>query len=447
MKALFPLILLFHCLFFVITLKAHEGNHFSGQIWNQWRLVDGEILLGNFLYSKEDSLVLQLRDGRIHVLPVQQLIVQDQLLATTKIKKYQAQIQQAFLPGQSISNTRTSQQFSVAWILVAGIIFCITCIVFRSHLSSIRMVIAVGLVVVVLVFSSFFSQYTRSAASDPTFLRNAFAPYKEWVQTDYDEQYFYVSSNGIPQHPMMVGIRSWQSQVPLPQPYSGNNRWSIPLHPQWSDTPISTRNNFFRGAIALAVNGVPIFNALNNRGEDALLAGELDNWGGHCGRADDYHYHIVPAHLSKKAELPLAFALDGFAIYGKTEPDGVAMQALDNCNGHLYRDNSYHYHAISTYPYAVGAFRGKVQIDPRTPAPENQIFPQAFAKPIRPPGKLLRGATIQQYEATGINEYAVTYQLGNQIGKVQYRWNQQAVYFYFYPPGGKSDSAMYPLKK
>ena len=46
------------------------------------------------------------------------------------------------------------------------------------------------------------------------------------------------------------------------------------------------------GAIALAVNGMPIFNALNNRGDDAYLAGELDDWGGHAGRADDYHYHM-----------------------------------------------------------------------------------------------------------------------------------------------------------
>jgi hypothetical protein len=29
------------------------------------------------------------------------------------------------------------------------------------------------------------------------------------------------------------------------------------------------------------------------------LAGELDEYGGHCGRADDYHYHIGPVHLEK----------------------------------------------------------------------------------------------------------------------------------------------------
>lgn len=75
---------------------------------------------------------------------------------------------------------------------------------------------------------------------------------------------------------MLVGIRSWQQQVPVAQPYTGSNAWQIPLKPRLADRPVSAKNNLYRGAIALAVNGVPIFNALNNRDEDALLAGELD---------------------------------------------------------------------------------------------------------------------------------------------------------------------------
>jgi hypothetical protein len=78
-----------------------------------------------------------------------------------------------------------------------------------------------------------------------------------------------------------------------------------------------------KGAVAVAVNGIPIFNALNNRGEDSYLIGELDNWGGHCGRGDDYHYHAAPLHLSNTSGLkPIAFALDGFPVYGIKEPDG-----------------------------------------------------------------------------------------------------------------------------
>ena len=54
--------------------------------------------------------------------------------------------------------------------------------------------------------------------------------------------------------------------------------------------PLSLKTNFMKGAVAIAPNGVPIFNPLNNTGEDAYAIGELDQWGGHCGKADDYHY-------------------------------------------------------------------------------------------------------------------------------------------------------------
>lgn len=124
-----------------------------------------------------------------------------------------------------------------------------------------------------------------------------FSAFSNSVKVFKSGKYYLVESSGIPDHQMMVGIKSWQQQVPTVQPYVGTNAWSIPITPVISQSPISTKGHFLRGAIGLAVNGVPIFNALNNRGDDALLAGELDDWGGHCGRADDYHYHVAPLHL------------------------------------------------------------------------------------------------------------------------------------------------------
>jgi len=136
------------------------------------------------------------------------------------------------------------------------------------------------------------------------------------IKTRWDERYFYVESKGLPDHRMMVGITAWQQQVPLPQNYTGHNAWQIPLHPVPAKNPQSTKDKFLRGAIALAVNGIPIFNPLNNRGDDAFLFGELDEFGGHCGRADDYHYHLAPVHLQKTVGpgLPIAYALDGYPI-------------------------------------------------------------------------------------------------------------------------------------
>ncbi len=108
----------------------------------------------------------------------------------------------------------------------------------------------------------------------------------------------------------------------------------------------------FTGAIALAANGVPIFNALNNRGVDSFSIGELDDYGGHCGRADDYHYHAAPLHLQTKLgpSLPLGYALDGYPLYGLKEPNGDTVTGLDELNGHSDSAGKYHYHSTLTYP-------------------------------------------------------------------------------------------------
>ena len=182
-----------------------------------------------------------------------------------------------------------------------------------------------------------------------------FSAFSKSVKVLRSGSYYLVESNGIPDHQMMVGIKSWQQQIPTVQPYSGANAWSIPIKPVLAANPMSAKTHFLRGAIAIAVNGVPIFNALNNRGDDALLAGELDDWGGHCGRADDYHYHVAPMHLQsivgKKA--PIAYALDGFPIYGETEVDGKKVSGLDEFNGHFDSKKNYHYHGTKTYHHRL----------------------------------------------------------------------------------------------
>ena len=67
-------------------------------------------------------------------------------------------------------------------------------------------------------------------------------------------RYFYVESNGMPDHPMMVGITAWQQQVPIPQTYTGRNAWQIPLFPKLSDKPVRAKKELFRGDLALAVS-------------------------------------------------------------------------------------------------------------------------------------------------------------------------------------------------
>ena len=201
---------------------------------------------------------------------------------------------------------------------------------------------------------SHFVVQRRTAETNRPELAKLFDPFSGKVKVCFDRDFLFVESNGMPDHPMMVGITAWQQQVPLPKSYIGNNAWRIPLNPVPAKNPISAKSHFFRGAIALAVNGVPVFNPIKNDGKtDTWLAGELDKWGGHCGRADDYHYHIAPLHLEKivGAGNPVAVALDGYPIFGYNDPNGKPPTNLDWLNGHKGPDGRYHYHATKTYPY------------------------------------------------------------------------------------------------
>ena len=264
------------------------------------------------------------------------------------------------------------------------------------------------------------------------------------IKTRWDDRFFYVESNGIPDHQMMVGITSWQQQVPLPQKYSGDNAWQIPLHPVVAETPATTKNRFLRGAIAVAVNGIPIFNPLNNRGDDAYLFGELDEFGGHCGRADDYHYHIAPVHLEKTngKGKPIAYALDGYPIYGYEEPDGSPVKGLDSLNGHKDANGNYHYHATKAYPYLNGGFHGVVT------EREGQVDPQPRAEPIRPALPPLRDAKITDFKKTNEGRYTLTYDVRGSKGTVNYTVaDDGSAKFVFVDPNGKSTQETYSAKQ
>lgn len=267
-----------------------------------------------------------------------------------------------------------------------------------------------------------------------------FSEFADTVKVIANGDLWLVESSGLPAHNMMVGITSWQQQVPLAMNYTGTNAWQLPKVPELSDTPISGKTSLFRGAIALAVNGVPIFNALNNRGDDAFLYGELDEWGGHCGRADDYHYHVAPLHLSSVVgdAQPIAYALDGFAIYGANEPNGSALLELDEYNGHVGADGMYHYHGTTTYPYINGGLRGKV-----AGISGDQIEPQPTTKPIREAGAPLAGAVITNFSSPKTNTYSLEYSQDGKTGVVEYTVSDSSVAFTFTSPTGTVSNETY----
>ncbi len=270
---------------------------------------------------------------------------------------------------------------------------------------------------------------------------NAFAGFAPRVNLRWDDAFLYVESNGLPTHGMMTGITAWQQQVPLPQPYRDANAWRIPRHPTPAETPALIKNRFLRGAIALAVNGIPIFNPQNNRGELAQEIGELDAWGGHCGRADDYHYHAAPFHLQSSVgwDQPIAYALDGYPLYGLTEPDGSAPAGLDSCNGHETAALGYHYHGSTRYPYVNGGFHGIVS------EREGQVDPQPRATSVRPALPALRGAKITAFTASpDETRFDLRYTVNGQPAAVVYTQAEAGSWrFQFARPDGTASEEIY----
>lgn len=261
-------------------------------------------------------------------------------------------------------------------------------------------------------------QLASAAATSEAKAPTAAKPFLPFTRLDLraDDAFLYIGSNGLPDHNMMVGIKAWQQQVPLPQHYFGENAWRIPLKPVPASTPAMIEGRFLRGAIALAVNGVPIFNPQNNRGEISYEIGELDQWGGHCGRADDYHYHIIPLHLQAQAGkgMPVAYALDGYPIYGLTEPDGSPVGRLDECCGHEIAGIGYHYHASLKRPYVMAGFHGEVN------EVGGQVDPQPRAQPVRPDLPPMRGAEITGFESVGKTGYKLTYKVNGERRGISY---------------------------
>ncbi len=448
MKTFLLVILLIgiHCSFSSKAV-AHNGGHYHQQDeLGTWLLASGKTVHGNFFMGKDNTIVLEQTGGKLITVPLDQLTEQDRELAILKMQRFNELNRAATL---FVKIKSSAFIVNKNWLLL-GILISLVCSYgywYRKAVPN-RYLTTITLSSFLVLVVSFVGQSNRPPKTSAAFIDSAFAPYKPAVQTSWDSAYFHVASTGLPNHEMMVGIKSWQQQVPLPQNYTGNNQWSIPLQPEYAANPISTKTNFMRGAVALAVNGVPIFNALNNRGDDAFLVGELDQWGGHCGKGDDYHYHVAPLHLETLSGwMPIAFALDGFAVYASKEPDGTAMKPLDECHGHVGSNGIYHYHGTINYPYVIGAMKGKVATDESKPAPENQIVPQAFARPVRPPLTPMRGAVITDLKATANNAYSLTYQMDKKLGYVNYSWDANNYHFTFIDINGNERKETYPRRK
>lgn len=434
-KTLFLLLLLIRC-----STYAHDVNY-EKTLPRIWVIGKERREVSGTFYSERDGIVyIESTDGSVSSASFHDLSTNDQNFVRLKTERIASlnQIHRS-TPEAPSPGFWEKNNVSIALLLIVAFLLA----AYFTHDRQKRRILYVPAILTsVVLFSSFHRNSLRltSTVTDPLWMDSAFTPFKPNVNTFWDTTWFRVESQGIPTtHSMMAGITSWQQQVPIPQCYIGNNAWSIPLNPVLATTPVPVNaSHFLRGAIGVAINGVAIFNPHTNTGVDAYLDGQLDNWGGHCGRADDYHYHIAPLHLYNfvPTTSPVAFALDGFAVYGADEPDGVPMLPLDTNHGHFGTNGVYHYHGEMTAPYMVGNMVGRVTEDSTL-----QIIPQASARPVRPSLTPLNGATLTGCTPNSNNNgYTVTYTLNGQVDSIVYSWTSNGVYTYDFFTAGNGTS-------
>ncbi|MBP2830664.1 YHYH protein [Aquimarina sp. U1-2] len=427
----FSFSLLVFFLFYNSSLLAHKGGHGHENL-KQWR-INNETIEAAFLISKEDKVFLETKSGQIIAYDIASFSYVDQKHIQKKVAYIDAVNHLAsHHPNDPEAQSWQPFEMTKKKVLIIVLVMAIICFfIFKKRKQLLGNGIFTLSILIVLACddssNSSDDEPSQVPANDVSQLEVYFGHFSG-VTTTADDSYLYVESNGIPEHGMMTGITNWQQQVPIDQNYTKDNSWAFPLQPVLAETPLLSSEHFMRGAIAIAVNGIPVFNPLNNRGEDAFVIGELDNWGGHCGRADDYHYHIPPTHLEAiiGSDQPLAYALDGFPIYGETTDE------LDEYLGKFNEDGSYQYHTTNTFPYFIAGMRGQVTLDPNSTAPEDQILPQALTQEVRPALMPLAGAEITNFSSTGTNAYSLEYQIGIDTYYTNYSWDENGLYTYEY---------------
>ncbi|AXT54580.1 YHYH protein [Aquimarina sp. AD1] len=121
----------------------------------------------------------------------------------------------------------------------------------------------------------------------------------------------------------------------------------IPVTPKY----IKTTQNFGRGGIGIAFNGVKYDPPAPTH---AILAAHtiapLDDHGGHVNPHGGYHYHAVTGSTKEITQTNshssmIGYAIDGFGIYGLIDKKGNKSENLDECGGHFDDERGYHYHA------------------------------------------------------------------------------------------------------
>ena len=170
----------------------------------------------------------------------------------------------------------------------------------------------------------------------------------------------------------------------------------FPRDPKAAAAPTKIVNQL--GTMGITVSGLLFYGATEGPVPTESAWGDpyynkmLDTCGGHAGPQNEYHYHVLLtiALCNLKNTGIIAYAIDGFPVYGPTgcldvkctkkalmtsgylqtgDPQknvwnaysfktSTSKTVLDECNGRIQPDGTYGYHATLTFPYIVGCLKG-----------------------------------------------------------------------------------------
>ncbi|XP_071509568.1 uncharacterized protein [Diadema antillarum] len=181
-----------------------------------------------------------------------------------------------------------------------------------------------------------------------------------WITVSESGSNWVIRSNNIPDHetyyyPNNENPNSIEEQ---------SNQYTVPQEPQVASTTTCLPG----GPIAIAVNGIVIYNPWDADGENAVEgdgAEVFDMCDGHPDENGRYHYHRQPSSCLFDIEsgVPspmIGVALDGYAIYGPVDENGNTLTSsdLDECHGRYNSDGVYQYHTTADFPYILGCYKG-----------------------------------------------------------------------------------------
>ena len=190
------------------------------------------------------------------------------------------------------------------------------------------------------------------------------------------EQDLVIWSDGIPNHEVFLEEIPKPPGAPTDQAYASGGdgqgvlrtfthksyAYRIPLNPAKASS-VTYYTGF--GAMAAAVNGMPMYPDDSTSGTSTKADQQLDHCNEHAGEGADVHYHGDPSCMYNNSRITVVgYAGDGYPVYGLLDPDtGKAPTGLDKCNGKdiTFPDgtSSYRYFTSVESPYTVTCWVGE----------------------------------------------------------------------------------------